>query len=329
MAKPIKRLVLAGTPNFAAVIFKTLIESQRYQIAAIYTQPDRPKGRGKKMLFSPVKELALHYDIPLLQPESLKTVDAQRQLVALAADLLIVVAYGQILNQAILDTPRYGCLNVHASLLPRWRGAAPIHRAIEAGDTNSGVTIMQMDAGLDTGDMLLSKALTIDDHDNTASLHDRLTELGANALLEALLLIERDAITAVVQDNSEASYAHKITTAEALIDWSESAIVILRKIRAFFPAPCAYSFIDDKRIKIISAQAVDCDYQKLESGTLSPGTIVQTGEFIQVQCGDGFIAIKQLQLPGKSISAAKDILRGYPQLFSTGNTFINSVNTSQ
>ena len=236
MAHTPLRLIFAGTPEFAALHLKALIES-KHQLLAVYTQPDRPAGRGKKLQSSPVKQLAERCDLPVYQPPTLRDRDAQRQLAALGADVLIVVAYGLILPQPVLDTPRFGCLNVHASLLPRWRGAAPIQRAIEAGDRETGVTIMQMDAGLDTGDMLASAHCPIGSRATAATLHDTLAELGAPLLLRVLADLPSYQRGALPQEEALATYAGKIHKSEGALDWPPDCVQLGRRIRAFNPFP--------------------------------------------------------------------------------------------
>ena len=243
------RVLFAGTPDFAASHLRALIES-KHQLIAVLTQPDRPSGRGKKLTPSPVKALAQDAGIEVLQPASLKGEDEQATLRALGADVMIVVAYGLILPQAVLDICPFGCLNVHGSILPRWRGAAPIQRALAAGETETGITIMQMDRGLDTGDMLLKRSCPIASDDTSSSLHDKLMALGAEALIEALALLQDDTLVPAKQNDSEATYAEKITKEEARIDWSQSAKEIHTRIRAYNPFPVAYSEFNNKRIKI-------------------------------------------------------------------------------
>jgi len=238
------RIVFAGTPEFAAAPLKALLDTP-HQIVAVYTQPDRPAGRGQKLMPSPVKQLAVENAIPVLQPPSLKDAAAQAELAALEPDLLVVVAYGLILPQAVLDIPRFGCINSHASLLPRWRGAAPIQRAVQAGDAESGVTVMQMEAGLDTGPMLLKVRTPITADDTGGSLHDRLAELGPPAVIEAIAGLASGTLMGEVQDDALANYAHKLNKDEARIDWSRPAIELERPIRAFNPWPICHSTLNE------------------------------------------------------------------------------------
>lgn len=311
------RIIFAGTPDFAAHHLQVLLDSP-HQVVACYTQPDRPAGRGKKLKPSPVKTLAQEAEIPVFQPLSLKDADAQQELAAHGADLMVVVAYGLLLPKAVLDTPRLGCVNVHASLLPRWRGAAPIQRAIEAGDTESGVTIMQMDVGLDTGDMLVKARCPIGAQDTGGSLHDTLMTLGGPALLETLQQLAADKATPEVQDDSLANYAAKISKAEAQIDWHANAADIDRKIRAFNPFPVAFTRRPqnpEATIRLWQAQPVD-------------GPAGEAGEIVAIEperlivaCGQGALAISRLQLPGKKAMAVGDLLRGNRDLFAIGERF--------
>ena len=319
------RVIFAGTPTFAAHHLQVLIDSP-HQIVAVYTQPDRPAGRGKRLSPSPVKQLALDHHLSVLQPGSLKTLVAQEELRSLDADVLVVVAYGLILPQAVLDIPPLGCINVHGSLLPRWRGAAPVQRAVEAGDTTTGITIMQMDAGLDTGPMLLRRDCEITNQDNSATVFTKLERLGGPALLTVLAQASRGKLNPQAQDDALASYAHKIEKAEAKLDWQLPAAVLHRKVRAFNPFPVTYCELacpnqdgpdqnvpNQKRIKIYAAKTVDAN------GLSTPGTIINTehGE-ITVACGDKALAITQLQLPGKKALPAAAVLRGHASLFAVG-----------
>ncbi|UHQ54018.1 methionyl-tRNA formyltransferase [Microbulbifer sp. YPW16] len=310
------KIVFAGTPDFAAVHLQALLDSE-HSVVAAYTQPDRPAGRGKKLLASPVKQLAQSHEIPVYQPLSLRDATAQAELAALGADVMVVVAYGLILPQVVLDTPRLGCVNVHASLLPRWRGAAPIQRAIEAGDPESGVAIMQMEAGLDTGPVLVESRCPVTAVDTGGSLHDKLAEIGGPALLEALAQLADGTARPRPQDDSQANYAAKISKEEARIDWQRPAAEIERQIRAFNPFPVCWTTYSDargeQRLRIYRAQ--------LERGCHSdaPGTILGADdEGILVACGREALRLQLLQLPGKKALAAEEILRGYPDLFTPG-----------
>ena len=312
MSSTALRLVFAGTPEFAAAHLEQLLLSE-HDVVAVYTQPDRPAGRGKKLSASPVKQVAQAADLPVLQPQSLRGEAEQAELAALAADVLIVVAYGLILPQAILDTPRLGCLNVHASLLPRWRGAAPIQRAIEAGDEESGVTIMQMDAGLDTGDMLAHGRCAIGKDTTASSLHDELASLGAPLLLQVLSDLPAAQANAKTQDDQQANYAAKIDKAEAQIDWSRPAVELDRTIRAFNPFPICFTQLNGQRLKIHQAEEVGAG----ASGK-PPGTIIQADrQSLLVQCGSGQLKLQTLQLPGGKAMPVEQLLNG-TDLLQTG-----------
>lgn len=309
------RIVFAGTPHFARAFLQLLLDTE-HQIVGVYTQPDRPAGRGKKLQPSPVKSLAADYQLPVFQPLNFKQQDAVDELASLKADLMIVVAYGIILPEVVLNTPRQGCINVHASVLPRWRGAAPIQRAIEAGDQETGVTIMQMDKGLDTGDMLSVATCTIDKKETTMSLHDKLIDTGESALLETLDAVAKQGLKPVKQDDQLATYAQKIDKAEGQVDWQQDAATIDRKIRAFNPFPVAYSLLKGERIKIHRAYVLE----SLSQGTT--GQINRVSEQgIDIQTGAGTIRVEMLQIPGKKAMPCADILRGYPELFVAGASF--------
>lgn len=304
MTSPL-RILFAGTPEFAAFHLKALIESE-HQLLGVYTQPDRPAGRGKKLTASPVKQLALQHNIEVQQPLSLKSEDAQATLAAYEADVLVVVAYGLLLPQAVLDCPKYGCINVHGSILPRWRGAAPIQRAIEAGDTQTGVTIMQMDVGLDTGDMLLKRFCDILPSDSAGDLHDRLADIGPPALIDTLTLIANGQLSPESQDDAQSNYARKIEKSEALIDWNESAELIDRKLRAFNPFPICYTQLHDERLKIHRAELLDNDEH-----TQTPGTLRVDNQRVVVFCGTGKLLLTSLQMPGKKAISAKEFINGW------------------
>lgn len=307
------RLVFAGTPAFAATHLAALIESP-HRIAAVYTQPDRPAGRGKKLQASAVKALAMQHGLPLRQPGGLRSDTETQALAALEADVMVVVAYGLILPQAILDTPRLGCLNVHASLLPRWRGAAPIQRAIEAGDTRTGVTIMQMDAGLDTGDMLSVATCPITAGTTAAALQERLAELGAPLLRRVLDDLPGYQRAATPQPEAGVTYAHKIGKPEAEIDWSLDAATLQRRIRAFNPVPVCFSWLAGERLKIWEAQALPAG-----GGGAAPGRILAADRRgILVQCGEGELCISRLQLPGGRALTAEQILNSRADSFAPG-----------
>lgn len=298
------RLVFAGTPDFAVPCLRALVDAG-HELAAVYTQPDRPAGRGRKLQQSPVKAFALKYGIPVCQPISLKRdPDAVARLHAYAPDLMVVVAYGLLLPEDLLRTPRLGCVNVHASLLPRWRGAAPIQRAVLAGDTRSGVCIMGMEAGLDTGPVYLRRQLELDPGETGGTLHDKLAVLGAQALVEALPGIADASLVPRPQDAEHATYAHKIQKSEAAIDWSQPAIAIERQIRAFNPWPVAHTNLNGEVLRLWSAQAAD-----LGAAAMKPGEVVETGKSgISVATGAGTLLITRLQPPGRRPMSAADFL---------------------
>ncbi len=316
-ASPLK-VIFAGTPEFAAMHLDALINSN-HQVVAVYTQPDRPAGRGRKLTASPVKQLAEANELIVCQPETLKTDDAKALLQSFEADIMVVVAYGIILPKAILEIPSLGCINVHASLLPRWRGAAPIQRAIEAGDKETGVTIMQMDEGLDTGDMLVTSKLTLASDETSSSLHNRLMEDGANVLIEALDLIASNNISATKQNDKQACYAKKLTKEEALIDWSLSAEEIDRKIRAFYPWPGSFVSLNDQRMKVI-AEPLSINKNANQGPKIGEITGVDEKGLV-VKCAEGSLLIKSLQIPGKKMTALSDLLNAYQDRFQPGQQF--------
>jgi len=300
-------IVFAGTPEFAVSSLKAVHES-RHTVIAVYTQPDRPAGRGRKLQPGPVKEYAVAQALPVFQPDTLKNPDDINRLAELQPDVMVVVAYGLILPQEVLQIPRLGCLNVHASLLPRWRGAAPIQRAIEAGDPVTGVTIMQMDAGLDTGAMLIKKETPIGDDDTAATLHDRLAALGASALLEALDGLEQGTLNSEPQNNNDATYAKKLDKAEAEIDWSLPAEVLARKVRAFNPWPSVICNFNGKRLRILQARA-----EPMKQDEAGPGTVCRIGnDSIFVQASRGCLCISRLQLEGGRPQSVREFLNGHP-----------------
>ncbi|OHC49057.1 MAG: methionyl-tRNA formyltransferase [Pseudomonadales bacterium RIFCSPLOWO2_02_FULL_63_210] len=304
------RIVFAGTPEFAAEHLKALLDSP-HQIVAVYSQPDRPAGRGQKLAASPVKQLAVQREIPVYQPQTLRDPVAQAELAALAPDLLVVVAYGLILPQAVLDIPRLGCINSHASLLPRWRGAAPIQRAIEAGDRESGVTVMQMEAGLDTGPMLLKVRTPITADDTGGSLHDRLASLGPQAVLEAIAGLAAGTLRGEVQDDSLATYAHKLNKDEARLDWTRPAVELQRLIRAFHPWPICHSTLNGEALKVHAAE--------LGEGSGGPGSILAADkQGLTVACGQGALRLTRLQLPGGKALDFGDLYNSRREQFAVG-----------
>lgn len=307
---PPARIIFAGTPDFAANHLQALLDS-RHQIVAVYTQPDRPAGRGQKLVASPVKQLALQHGIPVLQPVSLRDEAAQQELATFNADLMVVVAYGLILPQVVLDTPRLGCINSHASLLPRWRGAAPIQRAIEAGDTETGVTVMQMEAGLDTGPMLLKTVTPISATDTGGSLHDRLAELGPPAVLDSIELLLSGQAQPKIQDDALANYAHKLSKNCSLIDWNRPAVEIERAIRAFSPWPVSHSLLQGQSLKVHAAT--------LAEGSGTSGSILHADRHgLLVACGEGALLLIRLQLPNARAMDFADLFNGRAELFATG-----------
>lgn len=338
------RIVFAGTPAFAAEHLSHLLENlalvgDATSVVAAYTQPDRRSGRGKKPLPSPVKTIALEQNIPVYQPLSLKDADAQKTLAALQADIMVVVAYGMLLPKQILDTPRLGCINIHASLLPRWRGAAPIERCLIAGDNQSGITIMQMDEGLDTGDMLLKAHCSIDEKETGDSLRAKLIDCGKPLLIESLQRLAAGNIHREVQADDLSCYAPKLQKAEGQINWQESAEQITRKIRAFTSSLTSYSVLQGERIRITEAEALaslDAEISLALQSAL-PGEILQCNKNgIAVCCGiksaeqdkgpnNSVILIRELQLPGKKAMAVRDVLNGRADLFQLGEQFSQPV----
>lgn len=314
------KIIFAGTPPFAAEHLKTLLENIHHEVVCTYTQPDRPSGRGRKELSSPVKNVALENNLAVRQPISLNNSTEINFFKELAPEILIVVAYGLIIPKAILDIPRYGCINVHTSILPRWRGAAPIQRAIEAGDKKSGISIMQMDAGLDTGPILATSECDIDTNDSAGSLESKLMSLGPPLLLNVLTKIKLNDLDPTSQNNFEVSYAHKIKKNECQINWFDSAMTLERKIRAFNPTSVMFSNFKNERLKIWMAKAMDLT--ECPSKTAKPGEILSANnEGLLVQCNIGKLLITNLQMPGKTKMSFSEILKSRKSFFTVGCIF--------
>ncbi|MDA0154980.1 methionyl-tRNA formyltransferase [Vibrio sp. Makdt] len=306
------RIVFAGTPDFAARHLAALLSSE-HEVIAVYTQPDRPAGRGKKLTASPVKNIALENNIPVYQPENFKSDEAKQELADLNADIMVVVAYGLLLPQVVLDTPRLGCINVHGSILPRWRGAAPIQRSIWAGDKETGVTIMQMDIGLDTGDMLSIATLPIEATDTSASMYEKLAGLGPDALVECLADIASGKAVAEKQDDALANYAKKLSKEEARINWSDDAAHIERCVRAFNPWPMSHFEAAGNSIKVWQSRVAE------QTSDKAAGTILQADKTgIYVATGQGVLVLEQLQVPGKKAMSVQDILNSRASWFEVG-----------
>lgn len=308
------RIIFAGTPDFAARHLDALLSSG-HQVVGVFTQPDRPAGRGKKLMPSPVKVLAEEHGLPVFQPASLRPQENQQLVTDLNADVMVVVAYGLILPKAVLDMPRLGCINVHGSLLPRWRGAAPIQRSLWAGDADTGVTIMQMDVGLDTGDMLYKLSCPITDEDTSATLYDKLAELGPKGLIDTLQQLADNRVQPEVQDEALVTYAEKLSKEEARLDWSLPAAQLERCIRAFNPWPMSWLEIDGQPVKVWQASVI--------AGPVNaaPGTIVEANkQGIQVATVEGILNLESLQPAGKKAMSAQDLLNSRREWFTPGNS---------
>lgn len=310
------KIVFAGTPQFAAHTLDRLLRTE-HDVSAVLTQPDRQSGRGMQWTASPVKQLAQQYDIPVWQPATLKAETIQQQLRELGAEVMVVTAYGLILPAAVLQIPRFGCLNIHASLLPRWRGAAPIQRAILAGDDETGITIMQMDTGLDTGDSLMQKRCAITGDDTAQTLHDKLAVLGAEGIVEALRLLEQGGLHPQKQGEGAACYAPKLDKAEARMDWNRPASELARAVRAYNPFPVAQSELRGTPVKVWHA--------RVGSGAGSPGRVLSVGRAgIEVACGEGSLVMEVMQKPGGKILPAAQFTQGFPimagESFGTSQT---------
>ncbi len=315
---PALRIVFAGTPTFAAAHLSAILQSQ-HVVVAVYTQPDRPSGRGNKPTPSPVKELALENSLRVHQPASLRNIEEHQHLLELQADVLVVVAYGLILPKEILEIPRYGCINVHASLLPRWRGAAPIERALLAGDKVSGVTIMQMDEGLDTGDMLLKSELRIEEQDSRNDLELKLIDAGTVSLVRALDNLPELLKSPEKQDSALSCYAEKLDKSEALIDWQSQADFVHRQIRTGIGRTPAYTFLEGQRLRILQAEVLSTN-----SESATGKIIISDKESFVVQCKSSALKVSRVQLPGKAAAAVKDILNSKPDMFAVGKQFAAS-----
>ena len=310
------KLIFAGTPDFAARHLAALLSSG-HEVVAVYTQPDKPAGRGQKLTASPVKELALAHSLPVYQPASLRNEAAQAELAALGADLMVVVAYGLILPKAVLDTPRLGCINVHGSLLPRWRGAAPIQRSIWAGDAETGVTIMQMDVGLDTGAMIRKVSCPIAADETSASLYNKLAGLGPQALVDTLDAMAAGDTVAEPQDDALANYAEKLSKEEARIDWSMDAVAIERCIRAFNPWPISWFEVAGQTVKVWQAEVVP------QAHGQAAGTLLKADkQGIEVATGQGVLRLLTLQPPGKKAMSVSDLLNSRRDWFEPGTQLI-------
>ncbi len=299
------RIIYAGTPDFAVPALKALIDSD-HEVVAVYTQPDRGSGRGRKIKFSPVKQVAVDADIPVEQITSFKEEGALETLASYHADLMIVAAYSLMLPQAVLDMPKYGCLNIHGSLLPRWRGAAPIHRAIQEGDKETGVTIMQMALGLDTGDMLYKISCPIKDTDTGQSIHDQLSADGATALMATLDLLVKNKLAPEVQDDSQSCYAHKLDKKDGEIDWSQSAKKIDRMIRAFDGWPVAFTYMDGKPLRFYMSSVIETTQPNAKVGEV----VAESKQGIEIATGKDSVLITRLQVPNKKAMDVQDFLNG-------------------
>ncbi|MCG8380093.1 MAG: methionyl-tRNA formyltransferase [Proteobacteria bacterium] len=303
------RLAFAGTPELAKIVLESLIQANEHIVQLVFTQPDRPAGRGRKLKQSEVKYYALQNNLPVLQPSTSKELDPES---LNDCDLLLVVAYGLLIKQNILSKPEFGCINIHTSLLPRWRGAAPIQRAIEAGDKETGISFMQMDSGLDTGPVLKQISCPIKDKDTAGSLHDRLANIAANNINQLLSKIKNQELIATQQDDALANYANKISKDDAELDWNKSAIELERKVRAFNPFPVTHTILNGIKMRIWEASIKPVP----GNNNLIPGTVLKNKRNLDVITGEGILSIAQLQLPGKQVVSASDFLNGHPDFIS-------------
>lgn len=311
------RIVFAGTPDFAAIALHALLKAG-HQVVAVYSQPDRPAGRGRNAKPGPVTQAALDAGLPVEQPLTLKDTAAQATLASYQPDVIVVAAYGLILPEAVLALPVHGCLNIHASLLPRWRGAAPIQRAIAAGDPQTGITIMQMDKGLDTGAMLLKLTTPIETEDTGGSLHDRLAILGGKAINNALQQLAAGTLAPVPQDHSQASYAHKLSKQDGALDWQQPASTLARQVRAFNPWPVCYADQGEHRIRVLAATPLTAS--TATGDATAPGQVLERHRGgIDVQCGEGVLRLSRIQLPGKQPQSPQDLINGGRPLLQSGS----------
>lgn len=299
------RIVFAGTPEFAVPTLQALLDAG-HDVCAVYTQPDRPAGRGRKLTASPVKQLAQTHNIPVYQPENFKNLESIAELTALQADLMVVIAYGLILPQAVIDAPKLACINVHGSLLPRWRGAAPIHRALMAGDDKTGVTIMKVVKKLDAGDMLYKVECPISATDTSSSLHDKLAEMGAAALVEVVSQYQQGTVQAEPQDETLVTYAHKLEKQEAVLDWRLSAVELDRKVRGLNAWPVAQTSLKGEVLRVWNCCLIE------SAGSLPPGTISCASHALDVATGNGMLRLLEVQLPGGKRIAGKDFINAHP-----------------
>jgi methionyl-tRNA formyltransferase len=313
------KIIFAGTPQFAAIALEALLQLSHHEVIAVLTQPDKPAGRGLQLTMSAVKTLALTHDLPILQPATLKNPLIQEEIKSYLADVMVVAAYGMLLPKEVLSIPRLGCINIHPSLLPRWRGAAPIQRTIFAGDIVTGVTIMQMDEGLDTGPILLQRPYTIEPDETSQTLHDKMASLGAESLIETLNLLADNRIIPKAQDNHAATYAAKITKEEAEIDWTQSAVNLEHQIRAFNPKPIAYTYWQAERLRIWMAKAITSRHTDAVPGTL----LYASPEGLDIATGDGLLRLLEVQLPGGKQLNIKDFYYNKRDKISIGTLFIS------